>query len=107
MKPKPLRILPQAQDDIAGAVAFYRHEAGGDVALRLVEAVAQQLEAIAQSPGLGSLRYAVVLRIDGLRCARPGRFPYLLFYLEGPEEIQVWRMLHNRRDIPATLQESD
>lgn len=105
MTAKPLRVLPMAQDDIAAALDYYRTEVGVEVAVRLADAVSRRLQAISAGARLGSLRYAEPLRIDGLRCAKVARFPYLLFYLEQPEEIEVWRMLHNRRDIPATLRE--
>jgi toxin ParE1/3/4 len=35
------------------------------------------------------------------------RFPYLIFYLETEDRVDVWRPLHNRRDIPASLQRLD
>jgi plasmid stabilization system protein ParE len=31
-------------------------------------------------------------------------FPYLIFYVERESELDVWRMLHGQRDIPAWLQ---
>jgi toxin ParE1/3/4 len=33
------------------------------------------------------------------------RFPYLVFYSERSDAIEVWRVLHGRRDIPAWLAE--
>ena len=39
-------------------------------------------------------------------CARGSRgFPYLVFYVERGADIDVWRVLHGARDIPAWLQE--
>jgi toxin ParE1/3/4 len=32
------------------------------------------------------------------------RYPYLLFYVERQDHIDVWRVLHSQRDIPAWLQ---
>jgi toxin ParE1/3/4 len=32
------------------------------------------------------------------------RFPYLIFYVERESELDVWRVLHGQRDIPAWLQ---
>lgn len=105
MTAKPLRVLPLAEADIATAIDYYRDQAGEEMAVRFVDAVTARLGAIARSPGLGSSRYATELRIDGLRCRRLARFPYLLFYLEQPDRIDVWRMLHDRRDIPGTLRD--
>ncbi len=36
-----------------------------------------------------------------------GKFPYLLFYLERETSVDVWRLLHTSRDIPASLREPD
>lgn len=33
--------------------------------------------------------------------------PHLVFYLEREDHIDVWRILHGRRDIPATLSNDD
>jgi len=34
------------------------------------------------------------------------RFSYLIFYVEQDDRLDVWRVLHDRRDIPATLAKS-
>jgi toxin ParE1/3/4 len=34
------------------------------------------------------------------------RYPYLVFYLERPDRIDVWRVLHGERDTPAWMHES-
>jgi toxin ParE1/3/4 len=31
------------------------------------------------------------------------RFPYLVFYLERADCIDVWRVLHAQRDIPSWM----
>ena len=33
--------------------------------------------------------------------------PYLVFYVERPDHIDVWRVLHSQRDIPAWMQEPE
>ena len=33
-------------------------------------------------------------------------YPYLIFYIERDGHVDVWRVLHALRDIPAWLQES-
>jgi toxin ParE1/3/4 len=34
---------------------------------------------------------------------RVQRYPYLVFYVERDDHIDVWRVLHGQRDIPAWL----
>ena len=34
------------------------------------------------------------------------RYPYLVFYAEQGQQVDVWRVLHAQRHIPAWLQET-
>lgn len=54
-------------------------------------------------PGAGSPRYAHALDLPGLRFRRCGRFPFLDFYMEYEDRIDIWRVLHAHRDISASL----
>ncbi len=47
------------------------------------------------------------LDLPGLRAWSLTRYPYLVFYVERPAHIDVWRVLHGQRDIPAWMQEPD
>jgi len=60
---------------------------------------------IARQPATGSPRYAHELDLPGLRCWPLRRYPYLVFYVELPRHVDVWRILHRRRDIPAAMLE--
>lgn len=57
----------------------------------------------ARHPDTGSPRYAHALNIPGLRCWPLTRYPYLVFFMEREDHIDVWRVLHGQRDIPAWL----
>ena len=35
------------------------------------------------------------------------KYPHCVFYLERSDHIDVWRVLHGQRDIPASMQEPD
>ena len=102
---KPLTVLPRATRDIRSAVIYYRSEAGEAVAIRFIQALERQYRAIARQPGIGSPRYADELGIGNLRSAAVKRFPYLIFYIELEDRIEVWRMLHVQRDIPELMQD--
>ena len=65
---------------------------------------------IARRPATGSPRYALQVGLAGLapenvRFWRLGRYPYLVFYIERNDHVDVWRVLHEQRDIPAWLHE--
>jgi toxin ParE1/3/4 len=105
MTRKPVSLRPSAQGDIADAIRFYRDEAGERIAGRLADALTRLLVEISEHPGLGSPHYAHLSRIEGLRSRLVRGFPYLVFYVDQAHEVDVWRVLHAHRDIPARLQE--
>jgi toxin ParE1/3/4 len=35
------------------------------------------------------------------------RFPFLVFYVERTDHIDVWRVLHGQRNVPAWMQEPE
>jgi len=102
---KPVVPRQRAQRDIEEAIAHYAAEGGEDLALGFVEALQRAFRRIGQQPGVGSPRYAYELGLEGLRAWPLRRFPYLVFYREGEDHIDVWRLLHTQRDIPAWMQE--
>lgn len=104
---KPVIPRALANDDIDRAIDHYRAEGGADLALRFIDALERGYAHIARHPQSGSPRYAQELALPGLRCWPLKRFPYLLFYVEQPDRIDVWRALHAERDLPADLQNAE
>ena len=101
---KPVRLRQLAAVDLEGASEFYDREAGEQIALDFIDAVENAIKRIRRSPHVGSLRFAYELAIPDLRAWPVQRFPYLVFYVVSDEEIDVWRVLHTRRDVAATLE---
>lgn len=102
---KPLVLRELARRDIDEATDFYFAEAGEVVALRFIDAVEATFRGIRAHPGAGSPRYAHELEIPGLRARRVRGFPFLVFYHDGDERVDVWRILNAARDIPSWLQD--
>jgi len=100
---RPVRLRERAAVDIDQAVGYYIAEADTDVALRFVDAVERAVGQIGRSPQSGSLRFSYELEIPGLRVRPLARFPHLVFYVIGDEVVDVWRVLHTRRDIPTVM----
>lgn len=87
------------------AVEYYLAEDSGQVALGFIDALEQAYGRIGRHPATGSPRYAHELDLPGL-CVWPlKRYPYLVFYVEREDQIDVWRVLHGQRDIPAWMHE--
>jgi toxin ParE1/3/4 len=89
--------------DIEAAVTYYRDEAGPKAAHDFVNALEAAITDLRRHPLTGSLRFAFELEIPALRSWPLQKFPYLIFYVPGDDRIDIWRVLHARRDIPAHL----
>ena len=92
-----------AERDVEDAIAHYRDEAGPELALDFVDSFEAAIRDLRQHPFIGSLQFAFELEIPDLRSWSLQRFPYLVFYVPDDETIDIWRVLHARRDIPAFL----
>lgn len=104
---KPVRLRHAAVADVDAAVDHYLAEARADVAHRFVTTVERATISIGKTPRRGSLRFAYDLEIPDLRCWPLTRYPYLIFYVEHADHVDVLRLLHTRRDIPATLTDTN
>jgi len=105
VKSKPLIPREQANRDVEEIAAYYLSEAAEAAALGFVDALEHAYAHISRHPATGSPRYAHELNLPGLRAWPLARYPHLVFYVERTDHIDVWRVLHNQRDIPAWMQE--
>jgi len=107
MKAKPVIPREQAHRDVEDAVAHYLAEDAESAALGFIDALEKAYSHIGRHPATGSPRYAHELNLPGLRSRPLTRYPYLVFFVEHPDHVDVWRVLHGQRDIPAWMQEPD
>ena len=64
----------------------------------------QTLTELSDFPEIGPSYPLAPAHLDGLRYWHVPRFErWLVFYLPGPETIDVVRVLHSARDIPSVL----
>jgi toxin ParE1/3/4 len=105
MTPKPIVPRELARRDIEEAVDYYVREAGEPVALGFIDALERAYRAIGGHPAAGSPRYAHELNFPGLRTHGLRSYPYLVFYIEREDHIDLWRVLHAQRDIPVWMVE--
>lgn len=107
MAKKPVRLRALAAADLEDAASYYREHAGEQTALGFVDEVQAAFELISSGPGIGSLRCSYDLDIPGLRAFPVQRFDHAVFYVEADDLVDVWRILHTRRDIPEELEPPD
>lgn len=100
---KHARLRQLAAADLDEASEHYRGTAGEQTAVRFIDAAERGIKRISRDPQVGSLRFAYELAIPDLRAWPLQGFPYVVFYVVTDEEIDVWRILHSRRDVPVTL----
>ncbi len=105
MKAKPLVPREQARRDVEDAIAYYLEQDAEAAALGFVDALETAYAHIARHPASGSPRHAHELALPELRFWPLKGFPHLVFYVERVDHVDVWRVLHGQRDIPAWMQE--
>lgn len=100
----PLVRRARADLDVRDALDHYLEPSIG-AAEGFVAELERAYAHIRRDPATGSPRYGHELGLPGLRFWRCSRYPYLVFYVELDERIEIWRVLHAQRDIPRWLQE--
>lgn len=103
---KPVRVRPRADTEIDALADYIASDSPG-AAMRFLDAVQKSLDLIGEQPGIGSRRYAHLPMLEGLRMWAVSDFEkHLIFYIERPNYIDVLRVLHGSREIPAALMEN-
>jgi toxin ParE1/3/4 len=102
---KTKQVIPreQASRDANQAIDWYLTEGNEQAASGFIDALEQAYTHIGRFPATGSPHYAHELQLPGLRTWPLTRYPYLVFYMERNDHIDVWRVLHEKRDIPGWL----
>jgi len=107
VRSKPIALREEARRDIDDAIAYYFEEGAAEAALGFVHALEQAYAHISRHPATGSPRYAHELSLPGLRSWPLARYPHLIFYVEHEHTIDVWRIAHGKRNIPAWMQDPE
>ena len=105
MRAKPVIPRALANRDVDQAIDHYLDAGGEPVGLGFIDALEKAYRHIARYPASGSARYAQELDLVGLRAWPLKRYPHLVFYVERDDHIDVWRVLHSQRDLPAWMRE--
>ena len=103
MKVKPVVARALAHHDIDEIIACYLSESAEQAAYGFIDVLEDAYAHIGRYPATGSPRYAHELNLPGLRFWPLTRYPHRGFYVEQPDHIDVWRVLHGARDIPQRM----
>ncbi|MFZ1702124.1 MAG: type II toxin-antitoxin system RelE/ParE family toxin [Pyrinomonadaceae bacterium] len=107
MKQKRVLRRRRANVDIEAVISYYLREAGAEVASDFVTRLEEVILSISRMPAAGSERYGQQLQIAGMRHWLMQRFPYLVFYIEKTDHVEVVRVLHERMDISSQLDDPE
>ena len=103
MKVRPVVARELANNGIDEIIAFYLGESAEQAAYGFIDAMEDAYAHIGRQPATGSPPYAHELNLPGLRFWPLTRYPHSVFYVERPDHIDVWRVLHRTRDIPQWM----
>lgn len=103
----PKAVVPRelAKQDADEAIDYYLSENDQEAALGFIDALEREYNHISRHPGAGFSRYAHELNFPGLRFWPLQKYPHLVLYVERSDHVDVWRVLHSQRDIPAWMRE--
>lgn len=104
---RSVRLRALAAADIETTSDYYVDLVSEQTALEFIDAVERGIRRISRSPNVGSLHFAYELALPRVRAWPLQRFPYVVFYVAASDEIDVWRVLHSRRDLSEALQLPD
>ena len=104
MNPKPVIPRLLALQDVDEAIAHQVEAGSRQTALAFIDALEAAFNHIGSFPESGSPRHAHELDIPGLRSWPLSGLPFLIFYIERQDHVDVWRVLHQRMDIPTRFE---
>lgn len=107
MSHKRVVLRELAEQDIEAAVDYYFDTGSEQAVSGFIDELEHSFRHIARHPASGSPRYAHELDLPDVRYWQVKRYPYLVFYIERDDCIDVWRVLHAQRDIPAWMREPE
>ena len=105
MNPKPISVRDPASRDIGEILDRYWFDASPQVARAFAAALRQSFQHLSQFPSTGSSRYSGDASFPNLRSWPVAGFPFLIYYVEEASSVDIYRVLHTARDIPASLRE--
>src|ERR1051325_2577846 len=92
---------PVARRDLTEAVLYLRAEGGSALSHRFLDELEATFERLCSFPALGTSWPTTNPELIGLRRRLLPHFPYSVFYLPTEITVEIVRVLHNSRDVPA------
>ena len=100
---KRLVLRPQAEADLVGNVRWHVEQGGIELGGRVFDAARASLAMVQAQPGIGSPAIGQRCGLPDLRSWRVKGFPLRWFYFERDDAIDAVRLLADRQDVAAIL----
>ena len=85
--------------DVEVALAYYQSHTTSKLSEKFMSALSASLRFLCDYPKAGSLRLGQQIGRSQIRSWPISHFPYLVMYRESPEQVEVFRVLHQRQDL--------
>lgn len=105
MTAKPVIPRERAVRDVEEIIDYYLAKGSEQAEMGFIAALEWAYAHIGEHPATETSRYAFELHLPGLHYWPLARYPHLVFYVAREEHIDVWRVLHGKRDIPRWMRE--
>ena len=89
--------------DVRGQIRFFSTTASRDIAIRFVDAFEGALDRLRDFPRQGAPWPTDNPELQGIRRLLMTTFRIWIFYRETDSHIEIVRVLHGSRDLPALL----
>ena len=103
MTGRRLRRHSLADKDIIDAIDFYNDAMAYQASTRFLNAIEKALRFILAFPKAGSSRLGEMVGLKQLKTWSLTKFPFLIVYFVENEEIDVVRLIHQKRDFSEPL----
>ena len=98
-----LRRHSLADKDIIDAIDFYNDALAYQASTRFLDAIEKALKFILAFPKAGSNRLGEMIGLKQFKTWPLTKFPFLVVYVVEKEEIDIVRLIHQRRDFSEPL----
>lgn len=98
-----IRVHALADQDIHNVIHYYIDLQAAKAGTEFLVALEKAYKFIGQFPDAGSKRLGITMQLPKLRTWSLTKFPYSLIYMCDAQGVDIFRLLHHKRDMPNYL----
>ena len=100
---KSLALHPRADLDIEDVLSHYQKQSAYLAGIKFLTELEKCFNFVKDFPDAGSVRIGHLVGRADIRTWPMRKFPFLLIYKATSNQVNILRVLHQRRDIPRWL----